>query len=104
MVPLKGTLVFGLEPQSPEVVMPEEQIGIVTHYFGGPQVAVVKLEAGELALGDRLRFKGHTTDFTEEVTSMEVNHQKIERAKAGDEVAIKVSSRVRRHDQVFKVT
>jgi putative protease len=84
--------------------MAEEQIGTVTHYFGGPQVAVVKLEAGELALGDTLRFKGHTTDFTEQVTSMEVNHQKIERAKAGDEVAIKVSSRVRQHDKVFKVT
>lgn len=84
--------------------MPEEPIGTVTHYYGGPGVAVVKLESGELALGDTVHFRGHTTDFTEQVTSMEVNHQKIERAKVGDEVAIKVSSRVRQHDKVFKVT
>lgn len=84
--------------------MPEEAIGTVTHYFGGPSVAVVKLEGGELALGDTIRFLGHTTDFTEPVTSMEVNHQKIERAKVGDEVAIQVTARVRRHDKVLKVT
>lgn len=84
--------------------MPEQEIATVTHYFGGPSVAVVKMEAGELAVGDQIRFLGHTTDFTEPVTSMEVDHQKIERAKAGDEVAIHVTARVRRHDKVLKVT
>jgi putative protease len=83
--------------------MPEQQIGTVTHYFGGPSVAVVKIEAGELAVGDTVRFVGHTTDFTETVTSMEVEHGKIERAKVGDEVAVQVVGRVRRHDRVMKV-
>ena len=82
----------------------EQQIGTVSHFFGGPSVAVVKLETGELAVGDRIRILGHTTDFTEAVTSMEVDHQKVERAKAGDEVAVQVSARVRRHDKVIKVT
>ncbi|MBI3983303.1 MAG: translation elongation factor-like protein [Gemmatimonadetes bacterium] len=83
--------------------MPEQQIGTVTHYFGGPSVAVVKIEAGELAVGDTVRFVGHTTDFAETVTSMEVEHGKIERAKVGDEVAVQVVGRVRRHDRVMKV-
>ena len=84
--------------------MPEQLIGAVVHYFKGPGVAVVRLSEGVLATGENIRFHGHTTDFTEPVTSMEVNHQKVAQDKAGEEVAIKVNDRVRQHDQVFKVT
>lgn len=83
--------------------MPEQQIGSVVHYFGGPSVAVVKVETGELAIGDKIRFLGHTTDLTEVVASMEVDHKKVERAHVGDEVAVQVVSRVRHHDKVLKV-
>lgn len=84
--------------------MEEKLIGSVVHYFGGPGVAVVKLTDGELSAGDHIHFMGHTTDFTEQVTSMEVDHKKVERGRKGDEVAVKVVERTRRHDQVFKVT
>lgn len=84
--------------------MPEELVGTVVHYFKGPSVAVVRLSAGPIALGDQVRFHGHTTEFTEQISSMEVNHQKVSQAKAGDEVAIQVADRTRQHDQVFKVT
>lgn len=84
--------------------MPEQLVGTVVHYFKGPSVAVVRLSEGELAVGDSVRFHGHTTDFTEQIGSMEVNHQKVERAGAGDEVAIQVADRTRQHDQVLKVT
>jgi putative protease len=84
--------------------MPEQLIGTVLHYFKGPSVAVVRVTDGELVVGDRIRFHGHTTEFTEQVTSMEVNHQKVQRAQAGDEVAIQIVDRARLHDQVFKVT
>ncbi|HEV8149418.1 MAG TPA: hypothetical protein VGP61_04470 [Gemmatimonadales bacterium] len=83
--------------------MPDQEIGIVTHYFDQPQVAVVQLTAGEIAIGDTLRFHGHTTDFSESVSSMEVDHQKVERARAGQEIAIKVIGRARRHDKVFRL-
>lgn len=83
--------------------MEEQLIGTVTHFFGGPSVAVVRMSAGELSVGDEIHFVGHTSDFTERITSMEVNHQKVETAKAGDEIAIKVIARAREHDQVFKV-
>jgi putative protease len=78
-------------------------IGTITHYFKGPHVAVVKLTDGELAVGDEIHVIGHTTDFTERVGSMEVEHKKIEVAKAGDEVAVQVVERARPHDQVFKI-
>lgn len=84
--------------------MPEQLVGTVSHYFKGPSVAIVRVTDGELAVGDRIRFHGHTTDFTEQLTSMEVNHQKVERARAGEEVAIQVTDRTREHDQVFRVT
>lgn len=84
--------------------MAEQLIGTVVHYFKGPSVAVVRVSEGVLAVGDQIRFHGHTTDFTESITSMELNHQKVPQAKAGDEVAIQVSDRARQHDQVLKVT
>ncbi|HEX4575700.1 MAG TPA: hypothetical protein VH158_11250 [Gemmatimonadales bacterium] len=84
--------------------MPEQLVGTVVHYFKGPGVAIVRLAEGELTVGDRVRFHGHTTDFTEQIASMELDHKKADRAGAGQEVAIKVNDRARQHDQVFKVT
>ena len=84
--------------------MPEELIGTVIHFFKGPSVAMVHLTAGELAVGDRVHIHGHTTEFTSAITSMQVNHQPVERAQAGAEVAIQVSDRARPKDQVFKVS
>lgn len=84
--------------------MDELLIGTVTHYFNGPRVAVVKLTDGDLAVGQEIHIIGHTTDFTERVSSMEVEHQKIETAKVGDEVAVQVTERARPHDQVFKIS
>ncbi len=83
--------------------MAEKLIGSVTHFFKGPSVAVVKVTEGEVAVGDEIHFVGHTTDFTERVTSMEVDHKKVERAGVGDEIAIQVVDRARPHDQVYKV-
>ena len=83
--------------------MSEKLVGTVTHFFNGPSVAIVSLTDGEVVVGDEVRFKGHTSDFTERIASMEVDHQKVERATAGHEIAIQVVARVRQHDQVFKV-
>jgi translation initiation factor IF-2 len=84
--------------------MPEQLVGTVTHFFKGPSVAIVRLSEGEVAVGDELRFHGHTSDFTEKVTSMEVDHVKVQRATVGQEVAIQVVQRARPGDQVLKVT
>ncbi|MFQ6044986.1 MAG: EF-Tu/IF-2/RF-3 family GTPase [Gemmatimonadales bacterium] len=84
--------------------MAEQLVGMVTHFFKGPSVAVVKVEEGEISVGDQVHFVGHTTDFTETINSMEVEHQKVQQAKAGDEVAVQVVARARVHDKVYKVT
>jgi translation elongation factor EF-1alpha len=81
----------------------EQPIGKVTHYFGHLEVAAVKLTA-DLKVGDRIHIKGHTTDFTQPVASLEVEHQKLEQAGPGQEVAFKVAEKARTGDEVFKVT
>jgi translation initiation factor IF-2 len=84
--------------------MPEELVGTVIHFFKGPSVAMIQLTAGALAVGDQVHIQGHTTNFTAPITSMQVDHQPVERAQAGAEVAIQVSDRARPKDQVFKVS
>jgi putative protease len=86
-----------------EGVMPETLVGRVTHYFGRIGVAVVKLSA-PLSQGDTVHFRGKSTDFTQVLESMQIEHQPVREAKPGDEVAIKVSNRVREGDEVYKVT
>ncbi len=83
--------------------MTERLVGAVTHYFNGPGVAVVEVTEGPLHVGDKLHFLGHTTDFTETVTSMEVDHKKVDEATPTEEIAIQVIERTRPHDQVFKI-
>lgn len=84
--------------------MPEIEVGQVTHYFDRPHVAIVKVSAEGIAIGDTIHIKGAHTDLTEQVTSMEVEHKKLEAAKPGDEVGLQVADRCRTGDKVYKVT
>ncbi len=84
--------------------MAEEKIGTITHYFGKIGVATVKITDGELNVGDTIHVKGHTSDFTQTVDSMQVEHESVAVARAGDEVGLKTAEYVREHDAVFKVT
>ena len=76
-------------------------IGEVTHYFDKIGVAVIKLDA-PLKVGDNIRISGgESTDFNQEVESMEVEHEKIKKAKKGDEVGLKVKEKVREGYKVY---
>ena len=84
--------------------MGEKRIGEVVKYFSKPGVAAVKITDGGIRVGDTLKFKGHTTDLTMPIDSMEVNNQKVAEAVVGDYIGIRVADRVRPGDDVFKVT
>ena len=84
--------------------MPEDQVAVIVKYFSKPSVAALQITNGVVKVGDVLRYKGHTTDFTEEIKSMEIDNQPVNEAKAGDLVGIKVKERVRENDKAFKVT
>jgi translation elongation factor EF-1alpha len=84
--------------------MAEQKIGRVTHYWAKIGVAGIEITAGEVQVGDTIRFKGHTTDFTQRLDSMQVEHDPVTVARAGDSVGLKVADHVRDHDEVYKVT
>lgn len=77
-------------------------IGQVTHYFGNIGVAVIKL-SDKLKTGDTIRIVGGETDFSQEVGSMEVEHEKIKEGKKGDSVGLKVDQKVHEGYRVYKV-
>jgi putative protease len=83
--------------------MAEQQIGKVTHYFDRIGVAAFSLTK-PLKVGDTVHFLGHSTDFQQQVTSLQIEHKSVDSAKAGDDVAMKVDQKVHPNDQVLKVT
>lgn len=86
--------------------MPEEiegqLIGKITHYFGHIGVAVIEL-SDTLKVGDTIRIVGGETDFNQTVDSMEIERQKIQTAKAGDSIGLKVSQKIREGYKVYKL-
>lgn len=76
-------------------------IGTVTHYYGDISVAIVKFKR-VFKVGEKINFKGATTDFKETVKSMQYDHKPIQTAKKGQEVGIKVGDKVREGDEVFE--
>lgn len=89
-------------------ITPEQQIvgavflGKILDYYAKLGVVTLTLEA-PLALGDTIRIKGHTTDLTQRVESLQVSHQCVQSASAGEGVGIRVADRSRRGDAVYKL-
>lgn len=79
------------------------EVGRVSHYFTRINVAVVELKA-PLAVGDRILIKGPTTDLEQVVESMQIEHENVQRAEAGQSIGLKVNDRVRENDTVYKIT
>lgn len=77
-------------------------IGKIIHYFPHVNAAVVKLKA-PLKIGDTIKIKGHTSDFTETVSSIQIDRLPIQSAKKGQEIGLLVTSRVRRKDTIYKL-
>lgn len=87
--------------EAPEEAQEKEEVGMVFKFFAKPCVAAINITAGELKVGDTIQIKGETTDFTQQVDSMEIDNAKVESASAGQGVGIKVADRVRPHDKVY---
>jgi hypothetical protein len=92
------------KPASPaQPAPPGKPIGVVTHYFGEPSVAIVKLKTGTLRVGDTIHIRGHTTDFEQKVESLQVDHAPVTEVGPKDDFGMKVTGHVREHDVVYKV-
>ena len=82
---------------------PGERIGIVTHYYGNVSVAVIKLESASLRVGDTIHIRGHTSDFSQRVESLQIGHAPVSEVGPNDDFGLKVIAHVREHDIVYKV-
>ena len=76
-------------------------IGKVSHFYPKISVCVVDLQ-GTLKVGDTIQIKGTTTDFAQEVESMQVEHKNIQKAEEGQSVGLKLSAQAKERDVVYK--
>jgi translation elongation factor EF-1alpha len=83
--------------------MAEQLVGKVTHYFTRAGVAAITITDGELRVGDTVHIVGHTSDFTQVVESMQIEHAPVQVARPGDQVGIKVVQHARENDSVYRV-
>jgi putative protease len=88
--------------QGGDLRMADTKVGKVTHYYDKLEVAVLEL-SGALVVGDKIKIVGRAGEFTQEVDSMQMEHEKVNKAKKGDTVGLKVSQKVKDGDQVFRV-
>ena len=92
----------GVTPALP--APPGERIGIVTHYFSHIAVAVLKLDRdARLRVGDNIRIQGHTTDFSQRIESLQVDHAPVAEVGPKDDFGVKVREHAREHDVVYKI-
>ena len=83
--------------------MEEKKVGVVIKFFGRIGVAAIRLTDDSLKVGDTIHIKGHTTDLTQNVGSMQIENQNVEKADPGADIGVKVEDRVRENDVVYKV-
>jgi translation elongation factor EF-Tu-like GTPase len=84
--------------------MAETEIGVIVHFFDKIGVAVINVTNGPLSVGDTIHIKGHSTDMTVTIESMQIEQDKIQTAKTGDSIGTKTGGKAREHDKVYKVT
>jgi len=121
-VPLEGIVykfvvstIFGIRPseKDPKVcnkcegaqargIIKGKEIGKIEHYYGHLSVGIIELSAA-LKVGDKIHIKGHTSDFKQDIVSMQLDHQNVSEGKSGDLVGVKVSQKVHPGDKVYKI-
>jgi hypothetical protein len=82
----------------------EERIGSVIKFFDKTSIAAIKLDFGDLAVGDTIRLKGNKTDFTQKIETMEFDHQPVHKATRGQFTGVKLSQAAEPFDLVYRVT
>jgi hypothetical protein len=90
-------------PAQEDGPMAEVEIGTVTHYFSKIGVAGIEVTHDALRVGDTVHIKGHTSDFTQKIDSLQLDNQSVQEAVAGQSVGFKVADHARQHDKVYKI-
>lgn len=79
-------------------------VGKVLNYFKEPAVAHIKLEAGNIEIGNSIYIIGENTGVVElELKSMMKDDVEAKEGKKGEEVTFKCSELIRLRDKVYKI-
>ena len=84
----------------------EEKIfkGVVTHFFPKVMVAEIKLEAGDLKVGEKVIFTGNKTGIVfGEVEEIRIDNKKTKKANQKQIISIQVPEKVRINDKFYTV-
>ena len=79
----------------------ETEIGEVMTYYANIGVVAIELTSN-VKVGDTIILRGLTTDLEQKVDSMQIERESVQEAKAGDQIGVKVSGKVRKNDRVYK--
>ena len=79
------------------------QIGKVSHYYDKLKVAVIEVTKQSLKVGDTVKISGHDKEFTQEVGSLQIEHEKVDSAKKGDVVGLKTKELIKDGAEVYKI-
>jgi putative protease len=77
-------------------------IGKITHFYPKISVAVIELE-DMLSVGDKISIERGEGSFEQEVKSMQIEHENVEKAEAGQSIGLKVIEQTKEGAKVFKV-
>ena len=82
--------------------MEEKPLGKVTHYYDKAMVVIVKLVGGGLKVGDAVKFVKGENEFTQNIESIQIEHEALKSAKKGQEVAVKINQPIKEGALVYK--
>ena len=80
------------------------QIAKVTHYYDKIGVAVVEVLAQSLKVGDVVRVSGHDKEFTQTITSLQMEHEKVAKVPVGETAGVKTDQPVKAGDGLYLAT
>jgi hypothetical protein len=80
----------------------ETLVGVVDDYYGHLSVITLTVQS-PLRVGDKIHVRGHTTDMSETLESMQIDHVPVTEAKVGDPIGIKAVGKCRAGDYLYKV-
>jgi len=82
--------------------MEKKPIGKITHFF--PKVSVAVLELTDtLKVGDKISIEAKDHSFEQNVDSMQIEHEQLQEANAGQAIGLKVSEQVHNGNLVYKL-
>ncbi len=99
---LPGPDSIDLDGEKSQATYKKVAVGIVKNYYPKVSAAEVYLNHTSLSVGDEVIIEGATTFIRQKITSIEINHKKIDSANKDETIAILVEGKVRKGDEIYK--